>query len=280
LLNPFPPLMIAFLQVTSRISASRDTQEFKELNLSDSTSRTGGASQDLAFPSYLHSAAETTKSFGKSSARNPSDFGSSLHTYQSAAPLDPPPPLQTPHRDFASTVFLSTSASSAPVTFSALTNNESRNELRESHERPAAHSGHAPIARAQPALSRFVGTPQRTFLLPSHAPPPSLPVPANTTSRSIPHATHSSFFDESLSSVNNSHNASSSQSTPSSSAKSYSQAPLAPHVTPHVNRQSSSDSAAARFVSSLSEAHLQSMLSDLVVEKNALVKVSLYAYHV
>jgi hypothetical protein len=269
--------------VTSRASASRDTQEFKELNLSDSATRTGVTSQDSAFPSYLHSAAETAKSFGKSRNPLPSDFGSSLHTYQSAAPqLDPPPPLQTPHRDFASTVFPSTSTSSAPVTFSALANNESRSESRDSLERPTAHSGHAPIARAQPALSRFVGTPQRTFLLPAQIPPSSAPAPApsHTATRSIPHATHSSIFDESLSSVNNSHNASSSQSTPSSSVKSYSQAPLAPHATQHVNRPSSGDSAAARFVSSLTEAHLQSMLSDLVVEKNALVKVSLYVYRV
>jgi hypothetical protein len=62
--------------------------------------------------------------------------------------------------------------------------------------------------------------------------------------------------------------------------KSPSQALLAPFVSQTSNRQSDSDSAAARFVSSLSEAHLQSMLSDLLVEKNALAKVFFLRHHV
>jgi hypothetical protein len=84
--------------------------------------------------------------------------------------------------------------------------------------------------------------------------------------------------DESLSSSNSSLRYSSTNTTPNSLFKTPSQAPLAPAVVQQPMRPfSETNSAAARFVSSLSETQLQSMLSDLLVEKNALLKVILLA---
>jgi hypothetical protein len=57
------------------------------------------------------------------------------------------------------------------------------------------------------------------------------------------------------------------------SFKSPAQIQLAPSVPPPQFRSGDTDSAAARFVSNLSELHLHAMMSDLVVEKNALAKV-------
>jgi hypothetical protein len=136
-------------------------------------------------------------------------------------------------------------------------------------------------SRHQPALSRFIGTPQRTFSLSSSQAPvfsdsASFANPQTFTTAvavSAPSFAQPSLSSEPASSMNSSFHASSTNNTPSSLFKSPFQMPLAPSVPHHSYVPSDADSAAARFVSSLSETHLQTMLSDLLVEKNALAKV-------
>jgi hypothetical protein len=233
--------------------------------------------KELSFPSYLQAAgASVTTAYDSTS----SDFGSTLHTYQSAAPhLDAPPPLQRLHRDFARTDFSgdASSSSAAVVPLSSLNSHG----LHAAQGRADAPGARPPHARHQPALSRFIGTPQRTFSLPSNLAPVfseasaaanlqsfSSAVPQSATSASQP-----SFTNDALSSVNSSYHASSTNSTPNSLFKSPAHIPLAPAVAQHVYLPSDNDSAASRFVASLSESQLQSMLSDLLVEKNTLAKV-------
>jgi hypothetical protein len=245
--------------------------------------------QELAFPAYLHAASATAAS--NSSGVVPSDFGSSLHTYHSSATLlEPPPPLQTHHRDFASTDFSgNASLKAAPVSTSVPSESSLRVQgFSASQTHTDASSSLPPTSRHQPALSRFIGTPQRTFSLSSNPAPvfSDAFASANTqssaaaVSRTFASASQPSLTNDSLSSVNSSFHASSTNSTPNSLFKSPSQIPLAPNIEQLAYRPPSADSAASRFVSSLSETHLQAMLSDLLVEKNALAKVLARSHHV
>ena len=225
--------------------------------------------KESAFPTYLqHAAANATVS------DLPSQFGKSLHTYQASSPfLDAPPPLQRSHRDFAKTSFSADASSSS----AQVSSSHSAASLSLAAKELAA-SVNSSSKRSQPALSRFTGTPQRTFSFPSSALPSFsessatdiIPFPSSSVSSSVTSESHASFTDESFA---HSQLDVSTNSTPNSLFKSPSQIPLAPHVSQTSHRQSDTDSAAARFVSSLSESHLQSMLSDLLVEKNALLKV-------
>jgi hypothetical protein len=240
--------------------------------------------KELSFPAYLQAAGASVISVAHDSTS--SDFGSTLHTYQSDAPhFDAPPSLQRLHRDFARTDFSgdakSSSAAVAPSHASLSALNSYGLHAALGREAPASQPPHS---RHQPALSRFIGTPQRTLSLPSnHAPVFSeASAAANTQSfslaatQSATSASQPSFTNDALSSVNSSFHASSTNSTPNSLFKSPANVPLAPAVSQQVYLPSDNDSAASRFVASLSESQLQSMLSDLVVEKNALAKVHIF----